>query len=75
MIVFGTHCNFFIVLPIRLKTCTFNGFLGASQRFCASEHARSASGEQIIQVCIKNDLHLLHTITNDQKVILQLKRQ
>ena len=23
----GIHCNFFIVLPIRLKTCRFNDFL------------------------------------------------
>ena len=27
MIVFGIHCNFFIVLPIPLKTCKYNGFL------------------------------------------------
>ena len=27
MIVFGIHCNFFIVLPTRLKTCRSNGFL------------------------------------------------
>ena len=26
MIVFGIHCNFFIVLPIRLKICRSNGF-------------------------------------------------
>ena len=24
MIVFGTDCNFFIALPIQLKTCRFN---------------------------------------------------
>ena len=51
MIVYGIHCNFFIVLPIRLKTCRSNGFLqgkmsapkksGASQRFCTPERARS----------------------------------
>ena len=27
MIMFGIHCNVFIVLPIRLKTCRTNGFL------------------------------------------------
>ena len=27
MIAFGIHCNFFIVLPIRLKTCRSNDFL------------------------------------------------
>ena len=27
MIVFGIHCNFFIVLPIRLETCRSNIFL------------------------------------------------
>ena len=26
MIVFGIHCNFLIVLPIRLKTCRSNVF-------------------------------------------------
>ena len=26
MIVFGTDCNFFTVLPIQLKTCRFNVF-------------------------------------------------
>ena len=26
MIIFGIHCNFFIVLTIRLKTCIYNGF-------------------------------------------------
>ena len=26
MIVFRVHCNFFIVLPIRLKACRSNGF-------------------------------------------------
>ena len=26
MIVFGIHCNIFIVLPIRLKTCRSNAF-------------------------------------------------
>ena len=26
MIVFRIHCNFFIVLPIRLKACRSNGF-------------------------------------------------
>ena len=26
MIVFGIYCNFFIVLPIRLKTCRSNAF-------------------------------------------------
>ena len=26
MIIFGIHCNFFIVLPIRLKICRSNGF-------------------------------------------------
>ena len=26
MIVLGTHCNFFIVFPIRLKNCRSNGF-------------------------------------------------
>ena len=25
---------------------------GASQRFCVTKHARSASGEQYVQVCI-----------------------
>ena len=27
MIMFGIHCNVFIDLPIRLKTCRTNGFL------------------------------------------------
>ena len=27
MMVFGIHCNFFIVLPNRLKTCRSNDFL------------------------------------------------
>ena len=27
MIVFGIHCNFFIFLPIRLKTCRSNNLL------------------------------------------------
>ena len=26
MIVFEIHCNFFIALPIQLKTCRSNGF-------------------------------------------------
>ena len=26
MIVFEIPCNFFIVLPIRLKTCKYNGY-------------------------------------------------
>ena len=51
MIVFGNHCNFFVVWPIQLKTCRCNVFffvlqgkicalekLGTSQRFCTPEH-------------------------------------
>ena len=49
MIVFGIHCNFFIVLPIQPKTCSSNVFffftrenvlagkLEASQRLDLSE--------------------------------------
>ena len=32
MIVFGIHCNFFTVLPIRLKTCRSNVFLQDKMR-------------------------------------------
>ena len=40
MIVFGIHFNFFVVLPIQLKTYKFNRFLfftrqNVSQRLCA----------------------------------------
>ena len=52
MTVFGIHCNFFIVLPIRLKTCrcisllfftkqNTRDFSGTSQRFCAPERHRT----------------------------------
>ena len=34
MIVFGIHCNLFIVLPIRLKTCRSNDFLLFCFVFC-----------------------------------------
>ena len=37
MIVFGIHCNFFIVLPIRLKTCSFNGFFNFYKAKCACQ--------------------------------------
>ena len=53
MIVFGIHCNSFIVLPIPLKTCRSNGILfftskkcersGVFLRFCALELTRLAS--------------------------------
>ena len=36
MIVFGIHWNFFIVLPIRLKTCRSNGVF-LQGRMCAPE--------------------------------------
>ena len=47
MIAFGTDCDFFIVLPIRLKICRSNSFCkmcapeksGASQKFSAPERA------------------------------------
>ena len=53
MTVFSIHCNFFTVLPIRLKTCRavfflFYNFLGASQRFCVPERAQWASGVQFV---------------------------
>ena len=61
MIVFGTYFNFFIVLPIRLKTSISNGFLqskmctpeksGSSQRFCSPERVRLSSGAHFVQVC------------------------
>ena len=59
--IFGTHCNFFIVLPIRLKTCISNGFFFLKKgKMCtpkkwagpsgfAPERNTSASGEQFAQ--------------------------
>ena len=32
MILFGIHCNFFIVLLIRLKTYSYNGFLSLTRQ-------------------------------------------
>ena len=66
MIVFGTDCNFFIVLPIQLKTCRFKFLFYMSKcarpknrvrfrgfvRPNASERARSTSGAQFVQVCV-----------------------
>ena len=49
MIVFGIQCNFFIVLPNRLKTCRLIGVFF----FCAPERALSASGAQFVQTCRK----------------------
>ena len=63
MIVFRIYCNFFIVLPIRLKTCRSDGFFrflqgkicapeksgAALQRFWVPERARSASDAQFVQ--------------------------
>ena len=68
MIVFGIHCNIFILLPIWLKTCRSNHFpflftmqnvctqkkLGASQRFCMPEHAWWAAGAQFVQAWLCN---------------------
>ena len=34
MIVFGIHCNFFIVLIIRLKTCRPNGLFFFTRQMC-----------------------------------------
>ena len=34
MIVFEIHCNFFIVLPVRLKTCISNGFFFLKGKRC-----------------------------------------
>ena len=61
MMVFRIKCNFFIVLPIRLKTCRLNRFFfftmwcvrafyrQVSQMFCAPERARSAWGVQFVK--------------------------
>ena len=65
MIVFGIHSNFFIVLPIQLKTSVFSILQGkmcapeksgALQRFYAPELARLTSGAQFLQafLCIDN---------------------
>ena len=64
MIIFRIHCNFFIVLPIRLKTCNPNVFLlfftrqnvraqniGRVSEVLRPERARSASGAQFVQAC------------------------
>ena len=51
MIVFGIRCNFFIVLPIRLKTCRSNIFLSfTKQNVRVSEvlYARLESGAQFV---------------------------
>ena len=50
MVVFRIHSNFFIVLPIRLKTCRSNGiFVFLQGKLCSPE---SVSGVQFVQVCI-----------------------
>ena len=42
MIAYGIHCNFFIVLPIRLKTCRSNGFF-----FYKAKCARPKNGARL----------------------------
>ena len=64
MLVFGIHCNVFVVLANQLKICKSIAFfrflqnkmcaiekLGVPQRFCAVEHARSVSGVKLVKVC------------------------
>ena len=70
IIVFETHCDFFIVLPIRLKTCRSNDFsclrveicapekLGLFQRFRTPERAGEASGAQFVQAVRTNLINL-----------------
>ena len=61
MIVFGIHCNFFIVLCIQLKTCRSNVFFFSTRQHVrawkiwrVSEvlRARSTPGAQFVCVCI-----------------------
>ena len=49
MIVFGIHFNFFIVLPIRLKTGTYNGFLFFTRQNVLRDFA--CPGAQFVQAC------------------------
>ena len=51
MIVFGIHRNFFIVLPIQLKTCGSDCFFLFYKGKCV-ERAQSASGLQFVQAWI-----------------------
>ena len=65
MMVFRINCNFFIVLPIRLKTCRLNRFFffttwsmrafyrKVSQMFCAPERARLAWGVQFVMASFR----------------------
>ena len=48
MIVFGIHCNFFIVQPIRLKTSRSNRFLLFTWQIVhAPEHTREVRARNL----------------------------
>ena len=42
MILFGIHCNVFIVLFIRLKTYSYNGFLSLTRQNVRAQKNRAA---------------------------------
>ena len=44
MIVLGIHCNFFTVLPIRLKTCRSNGFFFYKAQFARPKNRARLKG-------------------------------
>ena len=72
MIVFVINCNFFIVLPIQLKTCSSNDFflftresvrarnIGRVSEVLRARPRLIASGAQFIQACNDPNVHV-HT--------------
>ena len=64
MIVFGIHCNFFIVLPIRLKPCRSNGFLCFTMQ---NVRARKLSTSQRFS---ELDRHRTHNLSRPEDAVL-----
>ena len=75
MIVFGIHCNFLIVLPIRLKTYRSNVLFFLQGKICAPKnqaHNLSRSGKRYIGIRgkLKEDSRFkCPTIANQQAEI------
>ena len=70
LIVFGIHCNFFIVLPIKLKTCRSNGFLFFPKQYvCARKIGRISEVCRFVQAIDPIDLEFLGT--NDVMILFK----
>ena len=84
MIVFGIHCNFFILLPIWLKTYRSNVFLFFTRQNMRARkvgrvwevlRVRAQSGTQFVQACKERNLKWFNRYFSNRKQLIEFSNE